>query len=453
MSSLGLRLAQLHSKAVDYFKTGQAAVMPRDLRPKRWPHFMEKQRDNDYISRKILGKLYDQVERVDFQPALDMPFDERVLNAYALDPELLQRASDLKKHYDAALLRIMAQHDIQTEFEVWSTFVLHHSSEHKDFKFHEVIGELSATLKDQYRQSCYKAAGSKDYTDMGPFVAAMYTLTAKEVAEYQEREEKEKEKRDPPLISFPWLFQSVLGKIATGSLREAKNPGAAYIERIQGSKKTMEKPKDVKPTILSEDTLEMAKGEVTQRGEELKMFGDLISFDRDENEDDKSNQGAGVTPSTTTGSKSTSSIAPATVDELLGLDDLNSPLPLESSFARLSGPQDAVTPRSSSHTSVGGVNDQIESLLLSDPSSDSLPDAERQTINENQYNTAAPAANTSEQKDEENMEEMQGNETPFRGARSDDDQQEQEEEEITILPSDLPKQPWTEQLNNYMDEK
>ena len=362
MSSIGLRLAQLHSKAVDYFKTGQAAVMSRDLRPRHWPHFMEKQRDNVYISRKILGKLYDQVEKVDFQPALGLPFDERILTAYDLDLDSLQRASDLKKHYDTALLRIMAQHEIHTEFEVWSTFVLHHSNEHKDFKFHEVIGELSTALKDQHRQSCYDAAGSKDFAVIGPFVAAMYTVTANEVAEYQEEEREEKEKKEPPLISFPWLFQSILGKIATGNLQEARNPGAAYVARIHGPKKTAEQPKNVEPTILVEDTLETAKGRVTHRGEELKMFGDLISFDDDDNNDDKSDQRTGVTPSMTTGSKPTSSIAPATVDELLGLDDIDSPVLLESSFARQSESHHAATPQSSSVTSLDDIDEQVDSL-------------------------------------------------------------------------------------------
>ncbi len=158
-----LRLAALHSMAVDYVKTGVPARMPRELAPKKWPHFMEKNhkpKEQIYVSHKVLGKLYDQVERVDFIPAFSNTFDKRILQAYKLENHVLQDATDLKQEYDAAMRRIMAQHDIKTEFEVWSTFVLHHSNQSKDYKFHEEIGQLSSALKDQYRTECYRKAGS-----------------------------------------------------------------------------------------------------------------------------------------------------------------------------------------------------------------------------------------------------------------------------------------------------
>jgi len=41
---------------------GEPAEMPKRLRPRKWPHFMDKKfkpKEQIYISKKILGQLYD----------------------------------------------------------------------------------------------------------------------------------------------------------------------------------------------------------------------------------------------------------------------------------------------------------------------------------------------------------------------------------------------------------
>jgi RNA-dependent RNA polymerase len=89
----------LHSKAVDYVKTGEPAQMPKRLRPGKWPHFMEKRhkpKDAQYHSKKILGQLYDKVETVNFKPQYEEPFDKRILRAYALDDALLKTVRQIK---------------------------------------------------------------------------------------------------------------------------------------------------------------------------------------------------------------------------------------------------------------------------------------------------------------------------------------------------------------------
>ncbi|KAM3367925.1 hypothetical protein ACQJBY_016463 [Aegilops geniculata] len=53
-----LQLAALHSMAVDFAKTGAPAEMPRSLRPKEYPDFMERRDKPTYISNGALGKLY-----------------------------------------------------------------------------------------------------------------------------------------------------------------------------------------------------------------------------------------------------------------------------------------------------------------------------------------------------------------------------------------------------------
>ncbi|KMU81659.1 RNA-directed RNA polymerase Rdp1 [Coccidioides immitis RMSCC 3703] len=223
-----IRLAELHSAAVDYNKTGIPAKMTKDLAPRKWPHFMEKKhkpKDAQYISQKILGKLYDIVERVNYRPKLEAPFDDRILNSgIEVNDDLLAVAAELKVLYDADMCRIMAQHEIKTEFEVWSTFVLSHSNMSKDYKFHEEIGQISCALRERFRNLCCEKAGGKNFEHLAPLAVAMYKVTCNEMTQalakimarcgedddqspWSEHEEK------LPLISFPWLLQPVLGKI------------------------------------------------------------------------------------------------------------------------------------------------------------------------------------------------------------------------------------------------
>ncbi|KAL7275453.1 hypothetical protein RUND412_001605 [Rhizina undulata] len=231
MSDQCIQLAAEHSKAVDYVKTGEPAEMNRNLRRNKYPHFMGKEPDKTYISKRILGKLYDLVEKVDFVPSYEIKFDTRILNAYTLDKDMLETAKDIKAEYDSAMNRIMAQHEIASEFEVFSTFVLDHSQAAKDFKFHEEIGTISSTLKERFQKVVREKFAVHDEEEIGPVVAAMYTVThqelvdARKILHSKKLAAKRNSKKDPwaltaedeknmPLISFPWLFEDILGKVA-----------------------------------------------------------------------------------------------------------------------------------------------------------------------------------------------------------------------------------------------
>ncbi|KAJ6117399.1 hypothetical protein N7512_007124, partial [Penicillium capsulatum] len=240
-----IRLARLHSDAVDYNKTGRIAVMSRDLAPRKWPHFMEKRfkrEDQIYHSRKILGQLYDKVEKIDFKPNLEMPFDARILHS-KLGPQseaFLEFAEDLKTEYDAAMLRIMAQFGIKTEFEVWSTFVLSHNYLCRDYKIHEDLGRLSSILHEGFRRQCYEKVNGRLFEEIAPLAVAMYRVTHKQMAsalqlqrdhamegfdDHESIDSFEIADENLPLISFPWIFHEVLGKVAQGkSERSPETP-------------------------------------------------------------------------------------------------------------------------------------------------------------------------------------------------------------------------------------
>ncbi|KAL6237096.1 hypothetical protein BDW75DRAFT_249549 [Aspergillus navahoensis] len=228
-----IRLAQLHSNAVDYNKTGNPAVMTRDLEPRKWPHFMEKKSKPEsarYRSKKVLGQLYDAVENINFVPNLEMDFDERILNCHVEVPDgMYDFARKLKEEYDIAIRRIMAQHEIPTEFEVWSTFVLSHAKIDKDYKFHEDIGAMSFALRENFKKRAFDKVGGRTFSVLAPLAVAMYRVTHNEMAAALANHRKENplderifnNKPTPkmqqlPLISFPWLFSKILGQIAVG---------------------------------------------------------------------------------------------------------------------------------------------------------------------------------------------------------------------------------------------
>ena len=223
------QLAQLHSDAVDYNKTGVAATMTRSLTPQKWPHFMEKKgKFQTYKSKRILGQLYDSVEHVGFAPSLEMTFNEKILNCpLDVSDELVQFAKDLKAEYDSAMRRIMALHEINTEFEVWSTFVLSHANVSNDYKFHETIRDISASLQETFRSRCYTKVGGRAFELIGPLAVAMYRVTSEEMEQTLANHRKHSadepfefksthNMQKFPFISFPWILSNILGKIALG---------------------------------------------------------------------------------------------------------------------------------------------------------------------------------------------------------------------------------------------
>ncbi|KAJ5372624.1 hypothetical protein N7517_004630 [Penicillium concentricum] len=277
-----IRLAQLHSDAVDYNKSGAHARMARTLDPKFWPHFMEKRfkrPSSIYKSTKILGQLYDAVVTPDFVPKLEKPFDSRILES-PLAPAseaYMEYACELKAEFDMNLRQIMAQFEINTEFEVWSTFVLRHGFVIKDYKMQEDLGRIVGALRRGFRQQCYDKVG-RDGGNIPVLVVAMYRVTQEQVATALEARRKEELQRkdfsvvevdstELPLISFPWIFPDVLGDVAMGRARQGPasegvgggdsgkpiGEGVVYTHRqilkiVEGMDKGV-KPKEVDETI------------------------------------------------------------------------------------------------------------------------------------------------------------------------------------------------------------
>ncbi|KAI8959704.1 RdRP-domain-containing protein [Daldinia sp. FL1419] len=280
-----LELARLHSNAVDYPKTGQEAYLKSSLRPKTYPHFMEKAPNRTYRSTKILGRLYDQVAQVEFRPELNGTFDQRILRRYSLQDELLKTVRMIKRQHDKAMRQIMNQHDIETEFEVWSTFMLSKPRLGGEYKRQENIEPVMTNHRERFREACIKLAGSRDPSALYPVVAATYRITWEEVQISQGRVpgpnwEGKSTVNELPLISFPWVFEHELGRIAmTGDefeLEEIPKPTIASLDDDIGDDAEFKR-------LLGVDNSNLHINQHVQATQATEVVEELIELEEEEN--------------------------------------------------------------------------------------------------------------------------------------------------------------------------
>ncbi|KAL6698400.1 RNA dependent RNA polymerase domain-containing protein [Trichoderma pleuroticola] len=246
-SEICLRLAQLHSQAVDYPKTGEPAEWnPSQDNPQDWPHFMEKRAS--YTSERALGKIYNRVvkQSIQFRPDWENAFDQRIINRFQLDNAMLKDARKIKSQYDISVRRILLQYNLATEFELYTSWAMSKPSIGSDYKRQEELGKEFDAVKQRFRDACFEAAGGHDEAKIDRFVAAMYKVTEEEIkiALFEHHRGPTNEggvivparRLDPksmPFISFPWIFPWVMIRIASnGKCNPKKSVLAAAHQRV-----------------------------------------------------------------------------------------------------------------------------------------------------------------------------------------------------------------------------
>ncbi|KAL1413347.1 hypothetical protein Q8F55_001106 [Vanrija albida] len=148
-----LDLAEIHSTAVDFAKTGKAALLPKEYSPERWPDFMGKPKS--YTSEKILGRLF---RLIDPEPTF-VPTDlwalvvergfrdcDPSLAGLPLDPRILDKLRPVKAMYDNGIQFVMRRHRVK-EAEMVSGTAL--QTKHR--KSSKELGHLVEPLSDNYK--------------------------------------------------------------------------------------------------------------------------------------------------------------------------------------------------------------------------------------------------------------------------------------------------------------
>ncbi|KAI1015565.1 hypothetical protein LB503_009761 [Fusarium chuoi] len=259
---------------------------------------MEKK--NSYISKKALGIIFDKVKgkQVKFDPIWDSPFDQRIITKFELDRDILKSARKIKTQYDTSVRRLLSQHALKTEFELWTGFAMSRPAVGSDYKVQEELRREYTNLKGAFRKLCIDTAGSKSAEKLEPFVAAMYKVTDEEmkIALYEHHrgvindagtllQPRKLEPKSMPLISFPWIFHKEMCRMANSSdfelrtllaagPRQGEMPGVG--EHLEPTVKDDATPtkhevpevSDLAPEIHSH----LPDGTVLHRGQPLAIF-------------------------------------------------------------------------------------------------------------------------------------------------------------------------------------
>ncbi|XP_043725101.1 RNA-dependent RNA polymerase 2 [Telopea speciosissima] len=165
-----LQLATLHSMAVDFAKTGAPAEMPRVLKPKEYPDFLERGDRPMYISHGILGKLYRATLDSTDNHDLDFFWSEKVAQSvYDHDLEVegfedfLEIARGHKKLYADKLRALMNYYGVESEDEILtgnlrirSVFLQRDKRRYGEMKDRILIsvGSLHKEAKGWFHDSC-----------------------------------------------------------------------------------------------------------------------------------------------------------------------------------------------------------------------------------------------------------------------------------------------------------
>lgn len=119
-----LELANLHSMAVDFAKTGAPAEMPRALKPKEFPDFMERVEKPMYTSNGVLGKLYRAIIDSAVRERSNLGLGEVAQPVYNHKLEVdgfeafLEIAERHKEQYVERMSTLMTYYGVESEDEI-----------------------------------------------------------------------------------------------------------------------------------------------------------------------------------------------------------------------------------------------------------------------------------------------------------------------------------------------
>ncbi|KAI4336114.1 hypothetical protein L6164_014683 [Bauhinia variegata] len=165
-----LELAELHSMAVDFAKTGAPAEMPRTLKPRAYPDFMERMDKAMYTSTSVLGKLYRAVIESNLQMRSRFEWSEDVAAAaYDYDLEVdgfeafIEIAKSHKEMYVEKMVSLMKFYGAKTEDEMMTgnlrnrdTYLQRDNRRYGDMKDRIVLSvkNLQNEAKEWFETSC-----------------------------------------------------------------------------------------------------------------------------------------------------------------------------------------------------------------------------------------------------------------------------------------------------------
>ncbi|XP_057753613.1 RNA-dependent RNA polymerase 2 [Arachis stenosperma] len=202
-------LAELHSMAVDFAKTGAPAEMPRVLKPREYPDFMERFDKPMYISNGVLGKLYRDITELKLQVTSSSAWSEKLAEQY-YDHELevdgfdayLETASSHKEMYAQKMTSLMKFYCAETEDELLTGNLINRASylQRDNRRYGDMKDRILISVKDLQREAKEWFETSCEPREYQPMASAWYHVTY-HPKYYQENSN---------FLSFPWIVGDIL---------------------------------------------------------------------------------------------------------------------------------------------------------------------------------------------------------------------------------------------------
>ncbi|TYG92043.1 hypothetical protein ES288_A12G311500v1 [Gossypium darwinii] len=208
-----LALATLHSMAVDFAKTGAPAEMPRALKPREFPDFMQRGNKPMYTSSGVLGKLYRATINSTVQIRSKFVWTKEMAElAYDHDLEvngfesLISVAETHKEMYEERMSLLMSYYDVEYEDEILTgnmynkaQFLLRDNRRYGEMKERIVLSvkDLQREAKEWFKSSCSKA-------DEHQKLASAWYYVTYHPNYFEERMNS---------LSFPWIVGDILLRI------------------------------------------------------------------------------------------------------------------------------------------------------------------------------------------------------------------------------------------------
>lgn len=235
-----LMLAEFHSAAVDFPKTGVSVadevrgsrLLPQ-YRRNFYPDFMGKHKAVSYKSKNILGKLYrtcishvtneDDKEELQFEESKYSLKVHKIFHNLATDCQMMEEADKLCHMYNTELQMLMVRYGIVNEGEIISGQVLRFENGLSNMfgkeKHHSLQMRVNRQVHDlqvRFRKEFFSDVDEDDEERMRMKASCWYTACRKISLHV---------KKDPSaivILSFPWVVSDILFRILKPVLRPSK---------------------------------------------------------------------------------------------------------------------------------------------------------------------------------------------------------------------------------------
>ncbi|GAB2240730.1 hypothetical protein Droror1_Dr00021248 [Drosera rotundifolia] len=208
-----LLLADLHSMAVDFAKTGAPAEMPRVLKPREYPDFLERYDKPTYVSQGALGKLYRATVALMVQDRVGPSWSEEAAQA-TYDPDLevsgfeacLETAKTCKEMYVEKMGALLNFYGAATEDEILTGNLRSKSTylQRDNRRYFELKDRILISVKNLQKEAkAWFESSAKTRHERQKTASAWYHVTY-HPSYWQDSEN---------CLSFPWTVWDILLKV------------------------------------------------------------------------------------------------------------------------------------------------------------------------------------------------------------------------------------------------